>query len=302
MAQAYQPGGYKTFFIFEPKKRMISAAPFVDRVVHHCLINVIGPVFEPTFVKQSYANQKKKGTHRAIRTVHAAMRYNAYILQIDIQKYFPSIDHEILKALIRRKIKDPQVLWLVDQIIDHSNPQERVLNYFPGDDLFTPIERRKGLPIGNLTSQFFANVYLNGFDHFVKEKLGCHFYGRYVDDIVALGNSKTDLWKLCSQMERYLETLRLTIHPHKRHVWPVQPGLLFLGQHVSRSTRRLSRRNVRRFMQRMKKFQLQYAAGEISLAEIKHSFMSWLGHARQAHTLALRKKILAKIKFRRSSS
>jgi hypothetical protein len=122
-----------------------------------------------------------------------------------------------------------------------------------------------------------------------------------VDDIVAEGNSKAYLWNICHKMECYLETLRLTIHPHKRHVWPVQRGLLFLGQHINPHRRMLSSRNVRRFMQRMKKLQLRYAAGEVSLKEIKHSLASWLGHARQAHTLTLRKKLLAKIIFRRNS-
>jgi retron-type reverse transcriptase len=166
-SRSYKPAGYETFFIYEPKKRMISSAPFRDRVVHHCLVNIIQPIFEPTFIHCSYANQVGKGTHRAIRYVQALMRINRYIFHGDIRKYFPTIDHELLKAEIARKIKDPCILWLVEQIIDGSNPQEPIVDYFPGDDLFTPIERRKGLPIGNLTSQFFANIYLNRFDHFM---------------------------------------------------------------------------------------------------------------------------------------
>jgi retron-type reverse transcriptase len=184
IAKAYRPGPYKTFQIVEPKKRMISAAPYRDRVVHHALCNVIAPIFERTFTPDSYANRKGYGTHRALRKFVKYARTSRYVLQCDIRKYFPSIDHEILKTIIRRKIKCRETLWLIETIIDASNEQEPVHHFFPGDDLFTPYERRRGLPIGNLTSQFFANVYLNGFDHFVREELKARRYIRYVDDFV----------------------------------------------------------------------------------------------------------------------
>ncbi|MCI0494713.1 RNA-directed DNA polymerase [candidate division KSB1 bacterium] len=299
--KSYQPGDYTTFLIYEPKKRMISAAPFVDRIVHHCLINVIGPIFEPAFIAQSYANQVNKGTHRAIRDVQAAMRLHDYVLHCDIRKYFPSIDHDILKNLIQRKIKDPDVLWLINLIIDSSNPQEPVIDYFPGDDLLTPAERRRGLPIGNLTSQFFANVYLTGFDHFVKEQLGCRFYFRYVDDMAVVDSDKNYLWDICHEMGRYLESLRVRFHPHKQHVRPVNRGVRFLGQVLYPARRMLPKRNIRRFMQQMKKFQQRYAEGTVTFEEINHSFQSWLGHAKQANTLALRRGLIKKIKFRRNS-
>ena len=298
ITKSYKHGEYNTFFIYEPKKRMISAAPFTDRIVHHCLINIIGPIFEPTFIQQSYANQIGKGTHRAIRHVQNNMRLHHYILQCDIKKYFPSIDHQILKALIHRKIKGPQVLWLIDLIIDSSNPQEMVIDYFPGDNLFTSPKRRKGIPIGNLTSQFFANIYLNGFDHFVKEKLGCRFYARYVDDIAVVDSNKDYLKEACSRMEQYLvEGLRLRLHPHKRHIRPVNSGLRFLGQIIYPNRRLLPKKNVCRFMRRMRKFQYLYASGEISLDQISHSLQSWLGHAKQAHTFALRKNLMEKIYY-----
>ncbi|MGH7495211.1 MAG: reverse transcriptase domain-containing protein [bacterium] len=159
--KTYQPGRYREFIIFEPKHRMISAAPYRDRVVHHALCNVIAPLFERTFIFDSYANRTGKGTHRAILRYQQFCRKNAYALKCDVRKYFPSLDHEILKAEIRRTIACPDTLWLINRIIDGSNVQEPFFEYFSGDDLFTPFERRKGLPIGNLTSQFFANVYLN---------------------------------------------------------------------------------------------------------------------------------------------
>jgi len=252
-------------------------------------------------LRQSYANQIGKGTHRAIRNVQNAMRLHHYVLHCDIRKYFPSIDHQILKSLIRRKIKDPHVLWLIELIIDNSNSQEFVLDWFPGDDLFTPIERRKGLPIGNLTSQFFANIYLNGLDHFVKEKLRCRYYARYVDDIVAVDSNKDYLWEVCFEMEHYLEKLRLRFNPNKRHIRPVTSGFRFLGQIIFPNRRLLPKNNVRRFMRRMRKFQELYATNEIIMDQINHSLQSWLGHAKQANTYALRKGLLSQIHFRRDN-
>jgi retron-type reverse transcriptase len=297
LTERYKPGAYTTFPIYEPKKRMISAAPFEDRVVHHALINVIGPLFEASFIPQSYANQVGKGTHRAIREVQSAMRLHRYVLHCDVRKYFPSIDLEILKGLIRRKIKDPGVLRLVDLIVDGSNPQERIVQYFPGDNLFTPLERRRGLPIGNLTSQFFANVYLNGFDHFVKEELGCRFYARYVDDIVVVESDKDHLWAVCAAMERYLEKLRLRMHPNKRHIRPVESGFRFLGQVIYPDRRRLPKENLRRFMRRMREFRRRYAAGEVTLDEIRQSLLSWQGHAKQANTCSLRRSLYKEIRI-----
>ena len=163
----YRPGPYKTFTIREPKHRLISAAPYRDRVVHHALCNVIVPLFERSFIDDSYANRLGFGNHRALQRFIRFARSSRYVLQCDVKKYFPSIDRKILKSLIRRKLKCPDTLWLIDLILDSSSPQEPVVEYFPGDDLLVPVQRPKGLPIGNLTSQFFANVYLNGFDHFV---------------------------------------------------------------------------------------------------------------------------------------
>lgn len=181
-SKTYKPGKYRTFEIKEPKPRLISAAPYRDRVVHHALCNVIVPIIEPTLIYDTYANRECKGTHRALQRFTRYARSSTCLLQGDIQKYFPSIDHEILKTRLRRKIKCPDTLWLIDRIIDGSNEQIPAAFHFRNDDLLSPLGRRRGLPIGNLTSQFFANVYLSGFDHFVKQTLGVKKYLRYVDD------------------------------------------------------------------------------------------------------------------------
>lgn len=139
--KTYQPGAYRTFYIKEPKTRMISAAPYADRVVHHALCNIIVPIIEPTFIIDSYANRAGFGTHKALKRFTKFARTSRYVLQCDIQKYFPSIDHEILKNLLRRKIKCRDTLWLIDTIIDNSNEQFAVVEHFQGDDLLTPLLR-----------------------------------------------------------------------------------------------------------------------------------------------------------------
>jgi retron-type reverse transcriptase len=200
----YQPGEYRTFHLRDPKSRLISAAPYRDRVVHHALCNIIVPIFEKTFIRDSYANREGYGTHKALRRFTEFLRSHNYVLQCDIKKYFPTIDHYILKQLIRRKIKCKDTLWLIDKIIDNSNEQEPIIQYFPDDTLLTPIERRHGLPIGNLTSQNFANIYLNPLDHFIKEKLRCKAYVRYVDDFALFSDDPDYLADCRQQIENFL--------------------------------------------------------------------------------------------------
>ena len=180
-AGTWRPGGYVSFEIRDPKRRLISAAPFRDRVVHHAVHAVIAPLFERGFIEHTYANRVDKGTHRAVVRYERLRDRYRYVLRGDVYRYFPAIDHEVLKSDLRRRIACQPTLAILDRIIDASNPQEPVHLYYPGDDLFTPYERRRGLPIGNLTSQLFANVYLDRFDHFVTEVLRAP-YLRYVDD------------------------------------------------------------------------------------------------------------------------
>lgn len=281
--QTYRPGPYNSFRMYRPKPRLISAAPFRDRVVHHALINVIGPLFERSFVFDCYANRKGKGTHKAIRRCQSYMRRYAYGLKCDIKKYFPTIDHEILKALVRRRIADPKVLWLIDQIIDGSNPQDPICDYFPGDDLLTPATRRRGLPIGNLTSQFFANVYLTPLDHFIKEQLHCKGYVRYVDDFVLFSDAKYQLRQWKGQIVKFLEEYRLKLNPTRVQIFPSSTGLRFLGQLVYCRHRRLPGENVRRFRRRMRKWQSDPPKN------LEQRIASWVGHAQQADTGGLLK-------------
>ena len=159
---SYRTGRYLEIIVRDPKRRVVSAAPFRDRVVHHALFAVIGPIFERGFIDHSYANRTGYGTHRAVARFERLRDRHRHVLRADIWRYFPAIDHAVLKRDLRRRIACERTLALCDTIIDGSNAQEPAEWFFPGDDLFSVTERRRGLPLGNLTSQFFANVYLDG--------------------------------------------------------------------------------------------------------------------------------------------
>jgi RNA-directed DNA polymerase len=180
-AGTWQPGPYTYFDIHEPKLRRVAAAPFRDRVVHHALVRVLESIFEKKFIEDSYACRKGKGTHAGVRRCAEFSRRFSYVLKCDLHRYFPSIDHEILLQRIGKTIADRQVMALIQRILETHEDGQRMAW---GEDLFDCHILRHGLPIGNLTSQFFANVHLDGFDHFVKQELGVKGYVRYVDDFL----------------------------------------------------------------------------------------------------------------------
>ncbi len=298
-SKSYRPGAYRTFHIVEPKKRLISAAPYRDRVVHHALCNIIQPPLERSFIDGSYANRKGYGSHRALRHFISFARRYSYVLQCDIQKYFPNIDHEILKRRIRRRIKCPDTLWLIELIIDHSNPQPAPLLYFDGDDLLSPLERVRGLPVGNLTSQFFANFYLDGFDHFVKESLRIPGYLRYVDDFALFSDDREQLVLARLAVEEYLAGLRLKIHPVKSQLFETRHGANFLGFRVLPRQIRVRTENLRRARRRLRTQQAAPARGELSLDEVSQSVRSWIAHLEHGDTWQLREKLLPDFVFAR---
>ncbi|MBI2989550.1 MAG: RNA-dependent DNA polymerase [Deltaproteobacteria bacterium] len=291
--QTYTPGGYVSFYIHEPKRRLISAAPFRDRVAHHALCNLIEPLFERSFIADSYANRVEKGTHRALDRCQRLTRRYRYVLQFDIQQFFPAIDHAILRGVLSRKISDLQVLWLIDQILASS---EGVLSevykmvYFPQDDLFASA-RPRGLPIGNLTSQFWANVYLNPFDHFVKRELGCPAYLRYVDDFLLFADDKSLLWGWKPAIVEWLTRLRLSVHPGA-HPRPVSEGIPFLGFIVCPNRRTLKRRKGINFRRRLRALAAQFTEGIVTLEQLAASVRGWINHARYGNTVGLRKVLL----------
>jgi retron-type reverse transcriptase len=290
--QTYQPGKYNSFYIHEPKKRLISAAPFRDRVVHHALCNVTIFHYEKRFIPESYANRVGKGTHRALdRAEQFAYRF-PYVLQCDVKQFFPSIDHGILRAELETMFPDESALWLVDRILLSGRgvlSEEYDMKYFPGDDLFAA-QRPRGLPIGNLTSQWWANCYLNPFDQFVKRELGCRAYLRYVDDFLLFSESKAQLWEWRAALIERLARYRLTIHEENALPRPAERGIPFLGFVIFPTHRLLKKRKGLAFQRRMKKI-MRVSSNE----QVKASVQGWVNHVRYGDTLALRESVLARL-------
>lgn len=295
-SQAYMPGAYRSFYIHEPKRRLISAAPFRDRVVHHALCNLIEPAFERSFIADSYANRLGKGTHRALNRCQQFARRYRYALLCDIKQFFPSIDHATLRETLARKIDDARVMWLVDRVLASGVgvlSEAYDMTYFPGDDLFAAL-RPRGLPIGNLTSQFWANVYLNPFDHFVKRELRCPAYVRYVDDVLLFADAPSPLWEWREAIVDRLARLRLRIHPGA-HPRSTGEGIPFLGFVVFPDRRRLKRRKGVYFRRRLRRLARRYVEGEIDLETLTASVRGWVNHVCRANTIGLRKAVLGRM-------
>ena len=294
-ARTYAPGPYRSFYIHEPKRRLISAAPFPDRVVHHALCNVIEPIFERRFSHDSYANRLGKGTHRALdRCTHYMRRYR-YVLPCDVRQHFPSIDHAILRGQIARVIADEDVLWLVDTVLAGSHgvrPAESAPTWFPGDDLLAAA-RPRGLPIGNLTSQFWSNVYLNDLDQFVRRDLRCRAYLRYVDDFLLFADDLAELWSWRLAVIEQLAALRLLAHEARAQPRPVTEGVPFLGWTVFPDHRRLRRHKAVYYRRRFRYLLREWRSGRLSYDTVSMSVRSWVAHARHGDTQGLRRSILS---------
>jgi RNA-directed DNA polymerase len=295
LSQTFIPGVYHSFTIHEPKQRLISAAPFRDRVVHHALCRVIEPIWEKRFISDSYANRVGKGTHRALdRTQSLARRYR-YFLQCDVRQFFPSIDHAILLDELSCLIKDTSVIGLCERILASG---EGVLSesydmvYFPGDNLLAAA-RPRGLPIGNLTSQFWANIYLNPLDHFIKRELKCPAYVRYVDDILLFADQTGLLHNWRSEIIQKLAELRLTLHEKRAQVFPVRTGIPFLGFRIYPDHRLVKRRKVIYFRRKLDDLLRRSALSADNLSDLKVCVRSWINHVRYGDTWGLRKNMLS---------
>jgi retron-type reverse transcriptase len=276
------PGAYRTFRIVEPKPRLISAAPFRDRVVHHALVSLLEPHFERRFVAHSYACRVGKGSHAALRRASRLMASRRFVLKADVAKFFPSIDHAILKEEVRRVIADERLLAVLDRVIDGSNPQEPVEEWYPGDDLFTPSERRRGLPIGNLTSQFLANVLLDRLDHEVMDRRGFGGYIRYCDDMLVFADDADRLSRLRTGIQECLAELRLRLHPRKGGVHSTSTEVPFLGFRLRQGEARLLRPSVLRATRRLRRLGRAAHEGRLTAAALQQSIAAWRGHARHA--------------------
>ena len=292
--KTYCHGKYRLFSVYEPKERGIAAAPFRDRVVHHAVHDVIEPLIDRSFIYHSYACRKGKGTHLAVDKAQSFLRANKYCFHGDIKKYFPSIDHNILKKLVEKKVEDRDLLWLLNEIIDsarqlNKSGRQRTENRGQKAEGGKQKTEDRGLPIGNLTSQFFANLYLNELDYFVKFSLKFHYHIRYMDDFVIFNNSKEALQELKNKIRGFLETkLNLNMHEGKSQIYQTKKGIKFLGFVLFKDHRRLTSDNVRRFKKRLKRFEYLLDKGEIGLDEVKDSVRAWVAHSKYADTKRLR--------------
>jgi len=293
LSGAYRHGAYREFEVADPKRRQVKAAEFRDRVVHHALCNVIEPIFEARFIFDNFACRKGKGTLLALaRCKKFVKRFEkGYVLKADISKYFYSVDHAILLKIIGRKIADKKVMCLIREILA-SSQDDRFRAYFPNDDLFA-LERPTGIPIGNLTSQLFANIYLNELDYFVKHELRWKFYLRYMDDFLLFSSNKKELFTALKRIEVFLaENLRLRAHPIKRTVSPVRCGVDWVGYRIYPWTARIRRINIFRFRKRNRYLKNLYRRKKISSRKIGNSIASFCGYAKWADAGRLIKQLL----------
>lgn len=293
----YAPGPYRQFTIREPKPRLVSAAPFRDRVVHHALISVIATPLERSFVSTSYANRKGYGTHRALRRFARACADHPWVLQADIRLFFPSIDHRLLKAQLERWIICPGTLWLLEVILANGASGGPAIDAFPGDTLFTPLERPRGLPIGNLTSQFLANFHLNAIDHKLKGLQGIRTCLRYVDDLALFADRPEVLRQALKVLRGDLADLRLRLHPSKTHLHRTATGASFVGFHVIGGRIRLRNHSLLRIRRGLRHTGRFLARRRISQDQAWAACQSWDAHLAHGHTMGLRHRLFAPYSF-----
>lgn len=301
LAGNWRPHPYRRFRVAEPKPRVISAAPFEDRVVHHALVNVLEPLFERRFIRHSYANRLQKGVHRAADYATTLARRYPYVLRCDITQFFPSIDLAILRRILARVACDDRTLAVCDAILAggaYELKDEYTLVLYPDDTPETAAARPRGLPIGNQTSQFWANCYLDPLDHFVTDQMGCRAYLRYVDDFLLFADDKGTLHRWKSEIVAFLaRRLRLVIHEREGAVSPVVEGISFLGYRVFPDHRRLRRRNGVAFARRLKRMARRYHAGDLGIERVSACVRGWVAHAAHADTWRLRQSLLEATAF-----
>jgi len=255
-SKTYHTSTYDIFNIYEPKERVVYRLPyFPDRIAHHAIMNVLEPIFVSTFTADTYSCIKGKGIHALLRKLNTDLKDTEgtrYCLKFDIKKFYPSIDHDVLKGLLRRKFKDPDLLWLLDEVIDSA----------------------PGLPIGNYLSQYLANFYLSYFDHWIKEVERENYYYRYADDIVILSSDKAKLHALLEKIKTYLGALKLEVKENHQ-VFPIEArGIDFVG-YVFRHRYVKIRKSIKKNFAR----KLSRNPNHPSIA----SYCGWLGHCNAKH-------------------
>ncbi len=285
----YNPKPLKRFIVRDPKTRVIHSSAFCDRIVYHAIVNIFEPIFEKIFIYDSCASRMGKGNLFTLRRFNKFRRkvsrngkakgwfnnnqVKGYCIKADIRHYFEEVDHEILLKIIKRKIADEQVISLIVKILEN----------------FEGKAKGKGMPLGNLTSQFFANVYLSELDYFVKHKLGVKYYLRYVDDFVVLHSSKKQLEAWKEQIDEFLRgELKIELHPQKSKIIPLSRGIDFVGFRNFFYFRLLRKRNIKNMKRKVEMFK----QGLLTKEKFLESFQGWNAYARWANTYNLQKNIL----------
>lgn len=284
--KTYKHGGYKSFYIRDPKVRHISKACVRDRVVHHLVSNILEQIFDSTFYVHSYSCRKEKGTHKAveafIKLSRKASKNNTgslFVLKCDIKKFFASVDHEVLLGQLTNKIWDEDFLCLLHDII-HSFTSEIAEN----SDI------PKGMPIGNLTSQLFANIYLDPFDQFMKQKLKVKYYIRYADDFVILSESREYLVELVEKIRKFLDSnLKLSLHPHKVEIRDYYLGIDFLGYVVFPNFVLPRTKTKRRIFKKIRE--------KIGLKNFNQFLQSYLGYLKHSNSFKITQEFKNRVWF-----
>ncbi|MFH1376811.1 MAG: reverse transcriptase domain-containing protein [Candidatus Woesearchaeota archaeon] len=302
LLHSYKPKPLKNFIIRDPKTRKISKSDFRDRIIHHALCNVIEPIFDRTFISDSYANRKGKGTIAALERFDQFKRkvsrngkingwYNnnqvkGYCLKADIKHYFEDIDQEILLKIIKKKIKCSKTIWLIKKILDNYKGKANRIN------------KNKGMPLGNLTSQFFANIYLNELDKFVKHKLKAKYYIRYVDDFVILHSSKQQLIRWKEDIDNFLKKeLKIELHPDKSKIISLNDPINFVGFRVFYYYKLLKKFNRKNIYNKLNKLYLLHLSNRIDYNQIYDNLQGSFAYMKHANTYKLRKEIVKKFEI-----
>ena len=273
-AGTYRPAGYRTFRIYEPKPRIISAAPFRDRIVHHALMGALEPLLERAAIADSFACRPKKGGLRALRRVQELARQWPYVLRLDIAKFFASVDHDRLLDRLRRLVADEDLRALMASFVRLGAPG---------------CPAGVGLPVGNLTSQHFANDFLGAMDDHARDHLGFGGWVRYLDDVVVFGADKAALWAGVSRLSTFLrEDLALQLNARVTRVFPVTEGIAFLGFRIWPNHVRLDGPHFRRLRRRLRRLEGCIDRGRLSEDDAVRSASGLMGYGSHAHAGTLR--------------
>lgn len=265
--ETYKRGRYYQFKVYDPKERVINALPFRDRVVQHSINNIINPIFEKTFYIHSYACRKNKGVHQGVKQVQSDIRRlnkngSVYYLKMDFSKYFKSIDKNVLLKVIEKKIKDKKLMNLIKSI---------------------NVDIESGIPIGNLLSQLYANIYGDIFDKFIKNKLQVKYYYRYMDDTVILSNNKNELFELKNKLEKFIGIF-MKLKFSKWQIQSINKPLNFLGYRITPKYKLVRKDSVIRAKRKIKRYK-RYNDKE----KLNMFLASWVGHIKSANSFNLKK-------------